>query len=518
MNNCKPRILIVDDDLQVGLKLQEIFKPLGYHVQILEGIGEVLLERAKEAAIQFCPHIAVVDLDLLDEHGHDTSGLKLLASLRSARCILYSNYLTHQLTLEMKRLYPTITWVSKKSSPQLLVNEVEHAALENCACRRGCSLQGPASGVMPAIVSALLEDHGDVPPAIVDDVLCQLFPDNSEIWLDSIGGEVVMPDKVSWGRSAVLKVFPDALEPVVVKLCPARRIAREEANYRQYVRKRLRGHFYAQLERTVEFWQLGGVVYTIVGSPLHHLSSFKKYYQNETDPEFILRPLRHFFSEVWSRHYSQSESARGQSLFEIYDSGLKLTRRLETSNREERRHFAGLSTSLLNPVAWVLKHAGVGLMPDVRTAVTHGDLHGENLFVDREHAWAIDFERTGPGHILRDFVELEYDIVARLTHFPTEDLSLFHEFATVLVDSTELATPLRPTGRIQTEPNLSKALQVITGLRELAYRETRCADIREYFWGLLLDALFVASLVAEDSVRRERTLLLASVICSRLSS
>lgn len=518
MTDYKPRILIVDDDPRVGLDLQAFFKPLGYQVEIIEGIGEALIESAEKAAARFCPHVAVVDLDLLDERGKDTSGLKLLASLRSAHCILYSSNLTPQLVLGVKRQYPTASWVEKKSAPQLLVDEVERATRENCACRRECLMQGPASGVMPAIVSALLENDEDVPPAIVNDVLCQLFPDNSEIWLDSIGGEVVMPDKVSWGRSAVLKVFPDTLEPVVVKLCPSRRIAKEEANYRQYVRKRLRGHFYAQLERTVEFWQLGGVVYTIVGSPLHHLSSFKKYYRKETDPEFILRPLRHFFSEVWSRHYSHSESARGQSLFEIYDAELNLRRRLENANREERRHFVGLSASLLNPVAWVLKHAGVGLMPDVRTAVTHGDLHGENLFVDREHAWAIDFERTGPGHILRDFVELEYDIVARLTYFPTEDLSLFHEFATVLVDSTELATPLRPIGRIQTEPNLSKALQVITGLRELAYRETRCADIREYFWGLLLDALFVASLVPEDSVRRERTLLLASVICSRLSS
>lgn len=518
MNDCRPRILIVDDDPQVGLKLQEIFAPLGYRVETLEGIGETLLGSAERAADRFCPHVAIVDLDLLDEHGRDISGLKLLARLRSARCILYSNHLTHQLTLEVKREYPMTTWVSKKSSPQLLVDEVEHAARENSACRRECSVQGPAASAMPDIASVLLRDYEEIPPALVDDILCQLFPDINEIWLDTIGGEVVTPDNVSWGRSAVLKVFPDRLEPVVVKLCPARRIVREEANYRQYVRKRLRGHFYAQLERTAEFWQLGGVVYTIVGSPMHYLSSFNKYYRNEMGPDLILQPLRHFFGEVWSRHYSHSESARGRSLYDIYDTDLNLSRRLETSNKEERRHFAGLPTSLLNPVAWVLKHAGSGLMPDVRTAITHGDLHGENLFVDREHAWAIDFERTGPGHVLRDFVELEYDIVTRLTHFPTEDLILFHEFASVLVDSSEMVTPLRPTGRIQADAELSKALQVITGLRELAYRETRCADIREYFWGLLLDALFVASLVPEDSLRRERTLLLASVICSRLSS
>ena len=44
--------------------------------------------------------------------------------------------------------------------------------------------------------------------------------------------------------------------------------------------------------------------------------------------------------------------------------------------------------------------------------MTHGDLHGDNLLVDKEHAWAIDFEHTGSGHILRDFAELEVDILS----------------------------------------------------------------------------------------------------------
>ena len=67
-----------------------------------------------------------------------------------------------------------------------------------------------------------------------------------------------------------------------------------------------------------------------------------------------------------------------------------------------------------NPVTWVLKHRVDSSTLSARQAITHGDLHGDNIFVDDIHAWAIDFERSGEGHILRDFTELEVDILTRL--------------------------------------------------------------------------------------------------------
>jgi Ternary complex associated domain 9 len=173
---------------------------------------------------------------------------------------------------------------------------------------------------------------------------------------------------------------------------------------------------------------------------------------------------------------------------------------------------------LVNPVAWVLRHKADSTIPRTRQVITHGDLHGDNLFVDGTHAWAIDFERSGPGPILRDFVELEVDIITRLVRFPEDNWRLFDEFVRVLAEPLEAASPLQPTPNLQADAETRKALGVITGLREIAREVTHYTDAREYLWGLLLDALFVAMLIPPPSPQRDRALLLGAVLCERLGS
>jgi hypothetical protein len=90
-----------------------------------------------------------------------------------------------------------------------------------------------------------------------------------------------------------------------------------------------------------------------------------------------------------------------------------------------------------------------------------------------------------------------------------------YELALVLVEPSEPTAPFRQTKKLLANPETLKALNVIAGLRRLAYEMTRYPDSREYLWGLLLDALFVATLVSEK-LQRERALLLGAVLCGRL--
>jgi hypothetical protein len=232
-----------------------------------------------------------------------------------------------------------------------------------------------------------------------------------------------------------------------------------------------------------------------------------------------LKPLSHFFAEVWSRHYSHPLSTEQISLFQLYDAVFRLRDRLKRLDHSgEYLTFPGLPAPLINPVAWLLQHGHHGsLIRGVRQAITHGDLHGDNLFVDGEHAWVIDFERTGSGHILRDFVELEVDIVTRLVPFPPNNLAQFYDLARVLAAPATLIAPFQTSERLQADPGSRKTLAVIAGLRHLAYGTTQNSDSREYLWGLLLDALFVASLTPPEAPQRDRALLLSAVLCDRLS-
>ncbi|GAB4531461.1 MAG: hypothetical protein Kow0063_10720 [Anaerolineae bacterium] len=509
------RVLVIDNDPQVRSDLYEILEPMGYRVQAAQGLGRELMDQAVELARTFRPHVAIVDVRLLDEYSDDRSGLQLLESLQSAARILYSAYLTPELTLEVIRRYSTTRWVSKHQSPQQLLDEVDSAARQ--ASRRDLTLQRPPALDSQRIVEALFGPDSDVPYDMVEDTLGQLFPENQKITLAPLGEERVTPFSVSRGRSFVSKVYPDDLEPVVVKLAPAGQARNEQKKYQEHVKGRLVGQFYAQVEHTVEFWDIGGTTYSFLGSSLRALPSFTVFYRREKDPELILKPLRHFFQEVWGRHYHQPLSRAPASLFQVYDQALRLRTRLQSFGcRQESLTFPGLATPLPNPVSWTLRNIKDSLFPEAWCAITHGDLHGDNLFVDGEHAWAIDFERTGPGHILRDFVELEVDILTRLVSLPRHDLSQLYALARALAedaDPTRLGQTIAP---LLAGPETGRALRVISGLRDLAFQVTGCQNFREYLWGLLLDTLFVAALVSEDSPQRERALLLGAVLCERL--
>jgi CheY-like chemotaxis protein len=511
------RVLVIDNDPRVGEDLQAMLEPPEYRVKVVQGCGERLLDDARIVASRFRPHVAVVDLRLLDEYSDERSGLALLRHLRPARCILYSAYLKPEVTSQASKRHGASDWVGKDEAPQRLLSAIAEAAQESCAGHRRLAIHRPFAWTPRQVVSTLFRKDTDIPPETVEDVLAQLFPGSTELTLGTVGGEVATPLPVSRGRSVVLKVLPGDLEPVVVKLAPADKTKVEAENYRKYVKGRLVGRFHARLERTVEFWDLGGAVYTFLSSSLRAMPSFTTFYRKETDHQVILRPLHHFFREVWSKHYGEPLPYRHIPLFQIYDRTLDLKQRLtEFSNHEDSSAFHGLADSLRDPVPWVLRHADDSLIPGARQVVTHGDLHGDNLFVSGEYAWAIDFERTGPGHILQDFVELEVDIATRLIPFPKGDLSRFYELALVLAESPEPIAPLRPVAQLLADPETHKALSVITQLRSLAHEVTHFSDSREYIWGLLLDALFVSTLVLEDSPQRERALLLAAVLVGRL--
>jgi len=465
---------------------------------------------------QFRPHVAIVDLRLLDQYD-ERSGLGLLWHLRSARRILYSAYLTPAVTREALRQHGATDWVGKNEPPQRLLDMVAEATQRSCAGHRNLAIHRPPAWTSQRIAGTLFGEDSGVPPGIVDDVFAQLFPDSSELTLETVSGEVTAPLPVSRGRTVVLKVQPDDLEPVVVKLAPANQIHEEAKRYRDYIRDRLAGRFYAQMRRTAEFWDLGGATYAFLDSSLQALPSFAAFYRKEMDDQAILRPLRHLFTEVWGKYYAQPLADRPVSLFQVYDEALHLRQRLDRiNNQEDEWVLPGLPIPLLNPAPWVLRHADEVLSLDVRVAITHGDLHGDNLFVDDEHAWVIDFERSGPGHILRDFIELEVDIATRLVSLQRSDLARFHQLAVALAGFVESSTPTHPPAILLEDPEIRKALHVIAGLRNLAYEITHFADPREYLWGLLLDSLFVATLVPVKSPQRERALLLGAVLCDRL--
>jgi hypothetical protein len=492
--------------------------PAVYAVQAAQGSGDTLIQDAKRIAGQFRPHIAIVDLCLWGDSTPDQSGLEVIAALRSARCILYSAYLRHNVTRQVRE--ERVTWISKTEAPQQLLDAVEHAAHTICALPGAPHIAAPPQWSPAAIVETIFRSR-DVPPqSLVHDLIKHLFPDSHTVTVEPLEDETMIAGAVGRGRSVLAKIWREGRRnPMVLKLGPAERIEQEAGNYKRYIEDNLRGRFYADvIDEPRYFWDLGGMLYAFLDTHLNDLSSFAAFYRQYQDPDTILRPLRHLLRDVWGGFYCAPEEPP-QPLFAAYDRVLRLQDRLKRPAIQNLAWPPELSQQLKlpNPIDWVQRHKDDDTIPSTRIAITHGDLHADNLFVNPDHAWVIDFERSGPGPILRDVTELEVDILTRLVTLTCRDPTAFCHLAQAIADPKEPDAPIRaPTDICLQDSDSAKALATIQGLRACAHEVIQIEDQREYLWGLLLDALFVASLHDHRAIQQDRALLLSAVLCSQL--
>jgi DNA-binding NarL/FixJ family response regulator len=520
---CISRVLIVDNDSVVRRQLIDLLQTFGFYVKAADGQGVSLEESAKTLATTFRPHVVIMDLRLTDEHADDRSGLELWKdkNFASAKCILYSGFLNtnYRITREALRQNGVEDVVGKEDDPQVLIEAVQKAARKDCGCVNGLSPRWPSTWSEKIVLQCLYENPENIPSELVMDVIGRLFPEVKSLVFKPIEGGAKSPAKITHRRSILFQAWPDEKEPVVVKFAPVERIKREVSAYDNHIKDRLVGLFSAQLHKQVVFWDIGGICYSFIGSSQRAIETFTTFYGRTADPKEILVPLKHFFNEVWKRHYIDSRKPLQGSILQIYDPVSKLRKRLgEFPVQDGWIMFPDLPGEFPNPAVWILEHEADSHFPSMHEAITHGDLHGDNLFVERDHAWAIDFERSGPSHILRDFIELEQDIITRM--FPLSETNLYPLYQMVLAITSQTVPTELPEIPKYFEKNSEsrKAIEVIFGLRSIAHNVSSCESMEEYYWMLLLESTFSMLLADRNSPKWRRGLLLSSLLCLRLSN
>lgn len=386
------------------------------------------------------------------------------------------------------------------------------------------------------------DDH--VADAVLEirELLQRMYPSAKEMAIT----QLIVPSPSSekrQTRTIVLDLRVDDRLPVILKIASRERIENEVSNYRNYIDGRLYGFRYARMEEHKLLWHFGAVVYHLLGARLNEVESFSDFYQKQEDVRKIQASLEYLFMGVCKDLYANSKRAPPQSLFKQYDeswSRIRLKQQKPVWSQKLRDKvndtsalaklsltFPGIPFELPNPARWALEHHEKLLIHHTRQAVTHGDLHADNIFID-EHSypWLIDFERSGWGPILQDFVELECDLITRLFKPESSDLSLFYYLSLILARPKSLSKPLVDDDWLRglkiedlfADPDVEKVLSVIGTIRSIAARLTHDPDVREYLWGLLMNTLFLVGALEPDTIRYQRALLFGSVLCKRLSN
>ncbi len=138
-------------------------------------------------------------------------------------------------------------------------------------------------------------------------------------------------------------------------------------------------------------------------------------------------------------------------------------------------------------------------------AFVHGDLNGANIILDsHENVWLIDFFHTHRGHVLKDLIKLENDLLYIFT--PVDDQETLRQCCLLsdqLLAIEDLAAPLPALDSRINLPQLERAWQTITILRSF-YPNLLRSDRSSFQW--LVGALRYAvhTLSFDESTRLQR--------------
>lgn len=536
---CRRRILVVENDPVVRSDHVLNLKRWSFEPIIAEGQGEALLIDAERKARQHRCHLALVDMRLLDDYDRtDTSGLDLVPRLKPTVSIIVSGHGDRASVVKALRDRQAIDFVGKEEGPVSLRKAIDEAIHKICTCSLQIQWQPPDEPV--DVLRQLRLYDPDIPRDELPCVLGRLYVQEkiSRLTLRPVTTYYHSPEKFTpHERSAVMvaRIQGDDGEwrqAEIIKLTLRERIENEIQNYHKCVAPYLSPRRTARIEdkkNAVVFWDIGAVRYTNIAA--ENRQPLRQWYMHATVDD-VKSALNDLFHETLGPWYRRTSPQKDDTVYGYYmrlfaSMEKRMMTFLQQYEGREYVSIPGVPYQLRNPVLWARRRGQSSFFVSHWDVYTHGDLHGDNIFVDQHNQTSIiDYERSGPGYILRDFVELEVDIRLRQLILSPDHLELaFHLDLLLLAPHRRGTLPVWqdiPGANKQIQAELRKAFEVICEIRRLVVAMTRC-DMDEYYWALLMETLIsvvrnYASWQNQQTAQfvRTRALLAAALLCERL--
>jgi hypothetical protein len=475
-------------------------------------------------------HVAVLDIRMESDPDHDdTSGLTLARQLDPLIVkIMVTGYLNVPVVRSSFGEASTFALVGKDELPAGLLDALKRAFAQEVGLNFDLSIRW--QGIQLEEVARNLELANQPTQAVVqsevEEVLGKLFQRADEIAVTPLIPAERMRS-ASQSGAVVLKVQPRYQDgwatPVVVKLAIREMIGIEARNYKQHVERYINGFRHTLLQDKSETHLLGGIIYSLVGTPLEECVDLGTFYAAHSAAE-VVRALNDLFTKTCRHWYENRAAKQNYDLVALYAKSLKLSvakveaalRRADMSNwaDEAPLMIPEIKRAIVNPVVWLRQHST--LIAQVSLARTHGDLHSQNVLLDpNQQAWLIDFYRSGPGHLFRDLIELESDI--KFVLLDVTDLPSLLQFEAALLSAKFFSDkPTLPTFR---QAELRKAFEVVQGIRYIAGQLVGSrTSMLDYYQGLLLQTLTIIGRRHIAPPKKRHAYLAASLLCQRLDN
>ena len=336
-------------------------------------------------------------------------------------------------------------------------------------------------------------------------------------------------------KAATLDIHGRRQYPTVVKIGPRKLIAKERIAFERI--QEVLGNNAPSIVDFAEVDDRGAIKYSYASMDLGPVQTFQDIYEatdQAKDEERLISILDVVFNEQLGRLYSAA-SSDALDLLEYYEFHYFIDNP-EAQGRLRKRVEDLLGGDSITD--WPIP-AGVELA-DVRDfyerelaelkdhpsmahyqAYLHGDLNGKNIIIDAlGNTWLIDFFHTHSGHVLKDLIKLENDILYIFTKIESEDeFREGMELSRRLIDLDDLWRAPDPADAKDFKfPRMRKAWRVIAYLRSL-YAELIQSDRNTYqlHVGLMRYAMHTLSFEECTEYQRKWALFSASM-CARLIS
>jgi nicotinamidase-related amidase len=341
-----------------------------------------------------------------------------------------------------------------------------------------------------------------------------LFRDCKEVALRSLSG----------GFSGNLVLESDSHDmlgqrqaPHVIKVGPSADIGRERTAFERI--EAVLGNNAPRIADFADHDERGAIKYRYASMGPGHASTFQKLYCNGLSAARTKSLLSEVFEEQLGRLYAAGTIEK-VNLVEYY----MFTPAWAGRVREKVRALAepGPDGDLLLPggmrtpdVSLFYERDLPSMLGSVGSACfsyVHGDLNGANIIIDSHHnVWLIDFFHAHRGHVLKDLLKFENDVLYIMT--PVNSESEFVEACRF----TDALLKRGGRGKWAGSPAFQRAWQTVGLLRRCGARLTRGADDPRQWWiGLLRYAVHTLSFFESNDWQKRWALYTAGRLADAL--
>ncbi len=538
--NRQGRVLIVDDLKLWREALVKILQGGGFFADSASSGTEVL----KQLDETFY-HLLLLDVRLNDADPTNQEGIALLPELKrrglneAMKVIMISAYGDKEQTRKVFQDHEVAAFVFKDDFDEMILLEtVQRVFAEKVNINLALDVHwqqvsGPEEVLLNLLIGETRVKRGTPLQSQLalelDDLLCRLFYDATSI--------LVRPLTSGQSGTGVLWVQPfysaGGGRAVVVKFGDFHKIEEEYSNFKRYVQPFVGGGRITTVLNKRRTPHLGGIIYSLLGAVNDQLEDFGHFYRRSNIFQ-IREALDRLFFDTCGTWYANPGQLHPWDLTEEYRRLLAFTPekleqafshqlkfvQLKTEQGKQKLCFKSLGSerTFTNPL---LTMSSPPLIRPTYVCTTHGDFNQHNLLVDNTgHVWLIDFQGTGPGHILRDVAKLDSEVRFQLLAPEEATLEERLQMEEALCSIEHFSQVDRLAANFSTEnPTLAKAYSSVVHLRTLARKmvaQNTGDDIGEYYVALFYNALNTLRFYSLPAGQREHALLCASLLADRL--